>query len=94
MDHMELDSFIKKFKVLWMSGYDASLSMDSKLGDVQVSLSCKVGRPAPPPPSTPQCMSCNSSQPSRRSPSYCRRQVRRRASRDFQNAMREASTAD
>ena len=92
MDHVELDSFIKKFKSLWLSGYDASLNIESKLGDVQVSLSCKVGRPAPPPlPTTPHYMFCDSGQKARRSPSYYRRQVRRRTSCDLQSAMRNAA---
>ena len=94
MDNIELDSFIIKFKSLWMSGYDASLCIETKLGYVNVNLNCKVGRPVPP-PFTPKCMSSPSNQ--KRSPSYFRRQERRRATRDLYNTTlseTDASAAD
>ena len=94
MDNIELDSFIIKFKSLWMSGYDASLCIETKLGYVNVNLNCKVGRQALP-PFTPKCMSSPSNQ--KRSPSYFRRQERRRATRDLYNTTlseTDASAAD
>ena len=47
----EIDSFVKKFKLLWSAGYEASLNLESKLGEVNVTLNCKVGRTIPPPSS-------------------------------------------
>ena len=53
MVDVEIDSFVRKFKLLRDGGYKASLSLDTELGEVQISLSCKVGRIAPPPSSPP-----------------------------------------
>ena len=77
MGHAKIDSFVNKFKLLWRAGYDASLSLESKLGEVHLNLSCKVGRSIPP-PSSPIA-------PKYRSPSYFRRQERRRAARESSN---------
>ena len=74
MVHCEIDSFVNKFKLLWRAGYDTSLSLESKLGEVHINLSCKVGRSIPPPSSRIT--------PKYRSPSYFRRQERRRAARE------------
>ena len=52
MDHVEIDSFVKKFKLLWGAGYDTTLNFESKLGEMHINLSCKVGRIIPL-PSTP-----------------------------------------
>ena len=84
MVHLEIDSFVKKFEALWSAGLEASLSLESKLGELCISLNCKVGRPLPPPMS-PTAPSVTSSK--YRSPSYFRRQVRRRKSRESQNVM-------
>ena len=51
MDQVEIDSFVNKFKLLRVAGYEASLTLNSKLGEVQISLNCKVGRNVPPPTS-------------------------------------------
>ena len=48
MAEWEIDSFVKKFKLLRSSGYDASLNLECKLGEVYVTLNCKVGRSIPP----------------------------------------------
>ena len=72
-----------KFKSLWMSGYDASLCIKANLGYVNVNVNCKVGRPVPPPFAS-KCMS--SAYQKSRSPSYFRRQERRRATHDLSNA--------
>ena len=74
----EIDSFVNKFKRLWSGGFDASLNFESKLGEVFISLNCKVGRILPP-PSTPLP---NVTSKGRRSPSYYRRLARRKASRE------------
>merc|ERR1712045_583031 len=58
------------------AGYDASLNFESKLGEVFISLNCKVGRLLPP-PTTPSPVS------KQRSPSYYRRLARRKAMRDL-----------
>ena len=42
MEDVEIDSFLKKFKMLRNAGYDASLNFESKLGEVFISLNCKV----------------------------------------------------
>ena len=83
MDNIKLDSFIMKFKSLWMSGYDASLCIKANLGYVNINANCKVGRPVPP-PFAPKCMS--SAYQNSISPSYFRRQERRRATHDSSNA--------
>ena len=79
MDRVEIDSFVKKFKALCDAGYYASLNLESKLGEVYVNLSCKVGRTTQPPYTPPACFD---TVPKYRSPSYYRRQARRRVSRD------------
>ena len=78
MASMELSSFIKKFQSLRSSGYDASLIIENKLGEMSITLSCKVGRDIPPP--SPTSMPGINSR-NRRSPSYYRRQARRQAFR-------------
>ena len=47
----EINSFVQKFKLLRDAGLEASLSLETKLGEVEISLSCKVGRILPPPQS-------------------------------------------
>ena len=42
--NMEIDSVVSKFKLLKDAGYEASLNLDTMLGEVKISLSCKVGR--------------------------------------------------
>ena len=86
----EIDSFVNHFKFLWSQGYEASMNVESKLGEVMITLSCKARRnelPGTPPPSffsTPMY---------RRSPSYYRRQARRKAERDVKiMSFEEAST--
>ena len=78
-NNVEIDSFTEKFKLLRDAGFEASLSFDNKLGEVSISLYCKVG--------------IVSSPPSRwlflgeRSPSYCRRLERRKAERNSCNEL-------
>ena len=72
-DH-EIDSFIQKFKLLRGAGIEASLNFETKLGEVFISLNCKVGRNLPPP--SPSVTSA------KRSPSYYRRQARCKAERE------------
>ena len=85
MADAEIESFVKKFKLLRGAGMEASLKLETKLGEVFISINCKVGRDMPPPTLSPAAH-VNPSK-IRRSPSYFRRQVRRRA-------IREAHTID
>ena len=43
MASIQIDSFVEKFKLLQGAGYKASLSFESELGEVSISLSCKFG---------------------------------------------------
>ena len=86
----EIDSFVQKFKLLRGAGIEASLNIETKLGEVSISLNCKVGRNIPPPPPIPKLPSVPASKVYR-SPSYYRRQVRRKAERE---AGRESSSTD
>ena len=77
MADTEIDSFIQKFKLLRGSGIEATLNFETKLGEVYISLNCKVGRNLPPPLSkSPPVVSSK-----HRSPSFIRRQIRRDAER-------------
>ena len=76
MADTEIDSFVKKFKLLRGAGMQASLTLETKLGEVFISINCKVSRDVPPPKLSP----ATAVNPSKhRSPSYFRRQARRRA---------------
>ena len=93
MADVELSSFVKKFQCLRRSGYDASLNVESKLGEIFITLSCKVGRDIPPPSSPP---STHATISRNRSPSYFRRQERRRQAfrRNLSNVSSSYSTAE
>ena len=93
MADVEFSSFVKKFQCLRHSGYDASLNVESKLGEIFVTLSCKVGRDIPPPSSPP---STHATISRNRSPSYFRRQERRRQAfrRNLSNVSSSNSTAE
>ena len=80
MADSEIDSFLQKFKLLRGAGIEASLNFTTKLGEVWITLNCKVGRNVPPPQSKPAAVAAVSKK--YRSPSYYRRQVRRKAERD------------
>ena len=82
----EIDSFVKKFKLLRSAGYDTSLKIECKLGEVYVKLNCKVGTTIPP-PSSPFTAKY-------RSPSYYRRQERRKATHDSANVAKVAEVFD
>ena len=90
MADSEIDSFIRKFKLLRGAGLEASLNFETRLGEVSISLNCKVGRDVlPPPPVSPIVAS------RKRSPSYYRRQVRRKAAREaLSKLLQERSLAD
>ena len=72
----EVDSFVSKFKHLWNSGIDATLTVKSKNGKATVVLTADLG-PLPGPP----CQVYLPRHPLRqdRSPAYQRRQERRQA---------------
>ena len=77
MVNAEIDSFVVKFKSLWAAGYKATLSLESCMGEVVINLNCKVGRNEP--PTTPSPSYAMAASRTYRSPSYYRRQARRRA---------------
>ena len=83
MADKEIDSFVQKFKMLRVAGMEATLNLETKLGEVWMSLNCKVGRDVPPPPMSPSATGVGRRK-SYRSPSYYRRQARRRAEREAQ----------
>ena len=91
MGDVQIDSFINNFKLLWRAGEEASLKLESKLGEVSLSLSCKVGRIAPPSPVTP--LQSFYSRKKYRSPSYFRRQLRRKANREAEEENESAVEA-
>ena len=75
--NFELESFIQKFKSLSYCGYDSSLTLQSRCGDIHVTLSSNVGSL---PPLTNSQYSTPPPQRKRRRPlSYYRRQAIRRA---------------
>ena len=78
MTNMEIDGFIEHFKLLWRTGHDAKLNIETRLGEAFITLNCKVGRVAPPLSPSPSF----ASRKLHRSPSYYRRQCRRKADRD------------
>ena len=84
MANIEIDSFIKQFKLLRIAGVEALLSLETKLDEVMISLNCKVGRSIPPPQPRMQTVCSNKKY---RSPSYYRRQVRRKAERKAQSIL-------
>ena len=92
MADIEIDSFVRKFKLLRGAGIEASLTFETKLGEVCITLNCKVGRNVlPPVPKSPIVA------PGKRyrSPSYYRRQARRKAEREVLGESFEArSVAD
>ena len=82
MADLQIESFLNHFKLLWGAGEEASLKIESKLGEISLSLSCKVGRIAPPSPVPSQAFN---SREKYRSPSYFRRQDLCRAAHEAQN---------
>ena len=85
MANNEIDSFIQKFKLLRGAGIEASLNFKTKLGEVWISLDCKVGRNVPPPLPTVATTV-------KRSPSYYRRQARRKAKREVVSGCTEVKS--
>ena len=81
MVDVEIDSFTRKFKLLVSAGHQASLNLDSHLGEVQITLNCKLGRIIPPPLSPPSNRN-GFDQYIRVSPSRKRRNARRVAARE------------
>ena len=80
MAEIEIESFVRKFITLWSSGYEASLDLSCKLGEVSISLKCNIGRNvSPPSPSFGKNPYRNGKRPSL---SRLRRQARRAAARD------------
>ena len=55
MADTEIESFVQKLKSLRGAGLEATLSLDAILGEVWITMNCKVGNvpPAQPVPSSP-----------------------------------------
>ena len=76
----EIDSFVNKFKGLWLSGKEAKLQIDSKNGEAWLSL-C-LGLKCPPPPPSPPYHPSPRPRSFRNTPSQQRRRNRRIAVRE------------
>ena len=92
MADTEIESFVQKFKSLRGAGLEATLILDTKLGEVWITINCKVGRNIPPPPSEPSSPSLIARK-IYRSPSYFRRQLRRKAEREAKESASSAALA-
>ena len=91
MAHTEADSFVLKFKNLWHAGVKATLTFQSDNGEAFVTLKAGLGS-LPPPPNQAGHAHVHRGYGRHRSPSYLRRQDRRRAAREAaeQNAPTQA----
>ena len=74
MTHLEIDSFVVKFKNLCSAGYKATLTLDAEDGKASVCLKANLGYVPPPFPSAQPYRP-----PPHGGPSYYRRQGRRKA---------------
>ena len=91
MGAVEIDSFVAKFKSLLGAGHNATLSFESQLGEVSITLNCKVGRITPPPWISSRPYVRNNKH---RSPSYLRRQERQKADRVSTSVVLDTSYAE
>ena len=89
MDNSEIESFITKFRVLWNSGLDAHLEVNSHAGQAWVSLRVRLGHD--PGPLQPHHQFEHPPSKSRNSPSRQRRRARRAAARAEQGTAAEAN---
>ena len=78
----EFDSFTNKFKLLWLSGKEADLQINSKNGKLWISLSLGLQCPPYTPPSSPAQHPPPRPRSSRNTPSQQRRRTRRKAERE------------
>ena len=76
MAHLEIDSFVLKFRNLCSAGYNATLSVEAENGKASICLKADLGNI---PPSFPHPHSYGPPSRSHRGPSYHRRQERRKA---------------
>ena len=90
----EIDSFVRKFKSLRDAGLEASFNLETKLGEVVISIRCKVGRDIPLPPLESPSDSEHRARKIYRIPSYYRRQAWCRARKDAQNSVLAAQVND
>ena len=77
MAHIEVDSFVTKFKYLWHSGFKTSLIIEAENGEALVTLKSNLGVIHPPHHGGPQRGQFHRY----RGPSYQRRQEKRQAAR-------------
>ena len=75
MAHVEIDSFLTKFKLLCSAGYSATLNLESNHGRASVTLKVDIGIVSPPSPRSSNLKGAY------RSPAYTRRAERRQLSR-------------
>ena len=89
MNMTELQTFIFKFHQLWEAGVTAHLNLDTHAGQAWVGLRVQLGQaPGPGHEQRPR----NFAQPrTRRSPSYYRRQERRKAAKAAETTAVEAT---
>ena len=85
----EIESFVGKFRRLWLSGHDAQLTMSTKHGQAWISLNLGLGYSSPPPrqhrvspPHYQPLPYFSPSSKSRNSPSRSRRRARRLVARE------------
>ena len=76
MAHLEIESFVLKFRNLCSAGYKATLSVEAEDGKASICLKADIGYV---PPSFPPPHSHGPPPRVHRSPSYYRRQERRKA---------------
>ena len=76
MAHYEIDSFVIKFKQLWLAGTKATLKIEAVDGQASVILTAGLGHP---PPLAPGPHGHDQPPRQHRGPAYLRRQERRKA---------------
>ena len=85
MEPSEIESFLAKFRCLWLSGQEAQLTMNTRNGNAWITLSLGLGYPQPPPQYSPLTPQYQPTRPSRRksknSPARKRRLAKRLANR-------------
>ena len=97
MAHLEIDSFVLKFRNLCSAGYKATLSVEAENGKASICLKADLGNI---PPYFPRPHSHGPPPRAHRGPSYHRRQERRKAaqtaaaSRDATKAVQAAKNND
>ena len=91
----EIESFLTKFKSLLYSGYNATLTLESKKGEAFICLKAGLGPVSIPSSSDCKAQTSQKLKPLKhRSPSYRRRQERRRKSFEASHGIKEYSSSN